>query len=505
MTKKHDHFQEFLEWELLESNEAVSNLTFVNGIYKLEKDCIITFSRNNQFDLTAIISGIATNPNDLKPNIDMVIGTFISSETITGFSKENHFKYSFDGIVLGATKFSPVSTSSTSVKFQAELIVDRIEKVFILQDNETEKIQEWYLSGNCKVNYTGTTERSIDKSYKRLRNGIDLENDINTIQGSGISRDYNFIQLPEFSFIIAKVPKEFEPVWSYNLSIEYRKTFGKIPDIEEREAISELVSFILGTQLLKIGESHYDDISNLIKQEFKNPWGDNIVNKCKKNAIPPVEIGNYNDWDRIIILLTELLPEYLIKRKSLRLKDTLWKYWLAKDSILGANLPILSSAVETLADQILKEHPEIKQYYLEYNLFSDLIKDEIIAIENKIIKAFEQINQKDKIDMIKESILRKIKGASQRGANEKLKMMFEIIDLPIGKIEKKALTARNKMAHSSLGETNIEEIKDTMRMTRAYETLFHRIFLKILNYKGNYIDYYSVGHPNRNINESIIE
>jgi len=172
---------------------------------------------------------------------------------------------------------------------------------------------------------------------------------------------------------------------------------------------------------------------------------------------------------------------------------------------LGANLPILSSAVETLADQILKAHPEIKQYYIEYNLFFDLIKDEINSVDNKIETTLGHINPKEKRDAIKDSILRKIKGASQRGANEKLKMMFEIIDLPIGVIEKKAITARNKMAHSSLGEISTDEIKETMRMTRAYETLFHRIFLKTLGYNGNYLDYFTLGHPNRNIKEPIPE
>ena len=82
-------------------------------------------------------------------------------------------------------------------------------------------------------------------------------------------------------------------------------------------------------------------------------------------------------------------------------------------------------------------------------------------------------------------------------------MMFEIIGLSVGNIEKKALKARNKMAHSSIGEANDDDIKDILRMTRAYETLFHRIFLKTLGYNGDYIDYYSLGHPSRPINEPI--
>jgi hypothetical protein len=61
------------------------------------------------------------------------------------------------------------------------------------------------------------------------------------------------------------------------------------------------------------------------------------------------------------------------------------------------------------------------------------------------------------------------------------------------------------MAHSSLGDISDEEIKETLRMTRAYETLFNRIFLKLLFYNRHYIDYYTLGHPNRIIDEPIPE
>ena len=98
-----------------------------------------------------------------------------------------------------------------------------------------------------------------------------------------------------------------------------------------------------------------------------------------------------------------------------------------------------------------------------------------------------------------------IQSESNIYSNEKLKMMFEIIKLRVDKIEEKAIKARNKMAHSSIGNISDEEIKMIVRMTRAYETLFNRILLKILSYNGNYIDYYTIGHPTRSIDEPIPE
>jgi hypothetical protein len=494
MSKKYDHFQDHLEWEIIEPEQEVTHLTFETGLYSLNKDCIIKFSRDNQYDLVATISGIAEKGEELEPNIEKTKGTFISNETVTGYSKDGLYKYKLSGIVLGASKSTYISVSNPSIKFQADLLVSSIEKSFDGNDNKTEIIQEWYLTGKTEINFPRSTSRSVDKSFKRLRDGIDPEDEFRLIKSSGGGRDHLLVKFADTSFIVSKVPQEYGPDWSFSISIEYRQSFGRIPNEEERESISELVSFVFGNQLLKIGQTSYDNSSSLTLQEYQNPWGDNVLSRCQRQGFPPVEVGNFHDWGRVEILLNELITPYLTQRNSLRLKDALWKYWLAKYSSLGANLPILSSAVETLAERVLKNHPEIKHYYIEFNEFTEIIKDELASIEKKL-----------ESNAHKGIIINKLKGSAQRGSNEKLEMMFEIIKLPIDKIERKAIRARNKMAHSSLGEISDEEIKETIRLTRAYETLFNRILLKILSYNGQYVDYYTLGHPNRNIDESIPE
>lgn len=494
MKRKYDHFQDHLEWEILDPEQEITHLTFETGLYDINKDCIIKFSRDNQQDIVAIISGVLDNPKDIEPNIDNLRGTFITKETITGFSKDGIYKYKLSGIAIGSSNFTFISASNTSVKFQADLLVDRIEKSFNGNNRPTEIIQEWYLTGKTKINFPRSTERIVDKTFKRLRNEIDKDVDFSLVKSSGSSRDHILVKLSDTSFIVCKVPKEFGPDWSFNMSIEYRQSFGRIPSEEEREGISEFVSFVFGNQFLQIGQTSYDKSSNLTLQEYQNPWGDNVVSKCQKQGLPPVEIGNFHDWGRAELLLNELINTYLSQRNTLQLKDALWKYWLAKYSSLGANLPILSSAVETLAERVLKTHPEIKHCYIEFKAFSELIIDELSSIKKKL-----------EGNTHKEIIIRKLQNAAQRGSNEKLEMMFEIIKLPIDKIERKAIKARNKMAHSSLGDIDEDEIKETIRLTRAYETLFNRILLKILSYNGKYIDYYTFGHPNRNINEAIPE
>lgn len=492
MARMYDHYQEYLEWEVIDPNNEITNLAFETGLYKLNKNCIIKFTRNNQYDLVATISGVIENRNEIEPDINKIKGTFIPDETVVGYSLNGLFKYKFFGVVLGAITSTPVSANPLTIKFEAEFIFHKVQKSILSYKADTKNLQEWFLSGNSNINFSRSTSRSVDKSYNKLRDGIDPKDESRTIRSSGNSIDYLFVKFNDTAFIVAKVPKEFGPDWSFNITIEYRQSFGRIPEDEEREAISEIVSFVLGNQLMKIGQTSYDATGSMILQEFKSPWGDNVVSRCQNQALPPVEISNFHDWGRAETLLSQLVEPYINQRATLRLKDALWKYWIAKYSSLGANLPILSSAVETLAERVLNIHPEIKHYYIEYKEFVKMIEDELASIEKKLDSNPHKV-----------VIVNKLKGSSQRGSNEKLKMMFEILKLEVGKIEQDAIKARNKMAHSSIGDISDDEIIRTARLTRAYETLFNRILLKILSYNDKYVDYYTLGHPSRNINDPI--
>jgi hypothetical protein len=56
------------------------------------------------------------------------------------------------------------------------------------------------------------------------------------------------------------------------------------------------------------------------------------------------------------IVLAQLLLSFLAQRETLQLKDALWKYWIARHAPIETNLLVLSSAVETLADQVLRAY-----------------------------------------------------------------------------------------------------------------------------------------------------
>lgn len=102
------------------------------------------------------------------------------------------------------------------------------------------------------------------------------------------SWDYAYIQCPEFGFIVHKVPGGLGPAWSESIGIEYREEFGRIPDPLEREAVSEIVGFIMGKRLFNVGYSVYYEPETPLELFAIKSWGDSITSFCKAVAFPPI-------------------------------------------------------------------------------------------------------------------------------------------------------------------------------------------------------------------------
>lgn len=476
-----------LEWEFFEQQGPITNVTCVKGLYDLKPDSRISIQRNDQYDLIVTISGVASDGSDLEPNIEKIDGAFIKKDIIE--AQDNESRYVFDNIALDDVN-SRLSLTTKKIGYDAILVTSSVTK--IKSEEQATILNEWYLGAGVNAIFPRTTSRKItlDDSYIKVREEIDDRNS-EMFRESSTSRDFFHVTAKDFSCIVAKAAEGYGPEWSFNYCIEYRSSLGKIPNSDEREAVSEIVSFILGNQLLKIGETAYDAENNIVYQQYQSPWGDNVMSRCQSNSFPPVYIrGGGRDWFALERVLNTLIDPYIEKRASFELKDALWKYWIAGQLPIGVNLPILAGGLEVLTSKILKAHPEIKHYYISFEKFCELISDEIMQISTKI---GEHPNSKQ--------ILNKIKGASQRSINEKIPLALEQIGLPIKTVEKKAIQARNKMTHSPLGQGDSDdtELIEIVRHTRAYQTLFNRTLLKILGYQENYIDYYTYGHPERDI------
>ena len=80
---------------------------------------------------------------------------------------------------------------------------------------------------------------------------------------------------------------------------------------------------------------------------------------------------------------------------------------------------------------------------------------------------------------------------NRMSVSEQLTHFFEGIDM--------AMQARNFSAHGLVYRNNINYTEQGMT-SQVYECMLVRVILKLLNYAGDYIDYGTLGYPERNIN-----
>ena len=267
-----------------------------------------------------------------------------------------------------------------------------------------------------------------------------------------------------------------------------------MPDNRIKDGLEELMSFIFGNHLLKIGSTIYNNENIPIQFIAQNPWGNNIVGKCSTVCLPPIAMNNSNDWFSIEQKINLLINEFMSKRESYSLSDCIWKLWIGRDQSLGTNLPILASGLESMIDSYISENKLVKKYNKkDKKEYKELISKELESLSKKL-KSYQFGN----------FVINKLNNPFNLGIGEKMKIFFEKIEFDLSNsIENEALQARNKMAHNSFNEIETEQILEIKRLSNAYLTLVHRVILKLLGYEDGYVDYYTKGHPTVKISENI--
>lgn len=311
---------------------------------------------------------------------------------------------------------------------------------------------DWYLNGASpeevfdlpKATYESNGETKIVRGYLNQ----ELEK---TARVS--SHSYGCLKgvAEGFSFLIFQVdPKHYGVEWSKSVGIEFREKWGGIPDAETREAICEFASFIFGRQLLYVGSSDYDAEECFVSGVCQQPWGRNARDFCENLSEPPLQFDHLNDASQCSRMFNELLPAYLKLRKPYRLDDALWEFWVAQ------LLPVENTIV------CFKTSLEI--------LHKGWCGAQVLPRDHKKTKPEE---------------------------------LLKFLGLRIGKYEKQAIAARHEVVHGDPRGRNVALFEKDYWHSQVLKTLFHRVFLKLLGYDGNYTNYAVPGYPAHPISSPI--
>lgn len=407
--------------------------------------------------------------------------------------------------------------SGNFIDINLSLTVSSLNRIFSL--NPVSWLTEWYINAPIYF-YKRWTSRSLEFTYKKNRHDLgnkksfDQEMIFETKSNKITGPDYIFVEFKDekdndVKFIIHHVPELYHPKWSQKMGIEYR-TEWNIPDKENREKISEIISFLFGRQLIYLGYTEFDKIGEPVKENLVTPEIDyeinlkNLSDKLNLNPIKYLFFTHTSTSNTIETHLNQLIPAYLKKRDKLHLDEVLRRYWLSMSLPSYARLIILAGGLELLSGCWHRSN-ESKSHgkFLPKKEFNKLFKDELVTIQKKLNDLKCEDDDCNDFDKNKDRIYQNVFKLNDMGTKASITNFFREINLNIGEIEEKAIECRNEPAHGNI--LNVNEFAKLKRYEIAYRTLFNRAILKLLEYDGDYIDYYNQLQTSRNINEPIKE
>ena len=354
------------------------------------------------------------------------------------------------------------------IEFKLRIGISKISKFHknSIKEENSKYIKEWYInSSNNDLIFTRDVQR-INKYIKKRNISKVKESDIELDLEWSDSTGSLFIELDDYSFIIEKVLDDFSPNWSKKLSIEYQEDL-KIPPSAIRQNIIDILSFLFGRQLIKVGETYYDKDWDIIKKysfspSFISPRV-NLKKICKQRdspAIRPAELPEISDAENI---LSQIINSYL-QEDNLNLLSGVIKLLVTSTTIPIENEIVMIGAS---LDRITDNYPT-KKVWMSGNKYKKLIKDEINEIKVKLKEESEQI-------------IKGIENAYQVSGRQHTKLLLNSLNLEIGKIEEKAMSYRNNPAHGH--DINKKKLEYS---TKVYRSLVNRIILKILGHDRYY-------------------
>lgn len=474
-----EHSIEQLDWENFNFPISLFDIKSESDLLNQASALELNVWRNEEFKLVGEIKGIIQNDSDFS----------FKSETL--FSSINeHESYKLLDCQSHSIKYKRLENSNY-INFSAQLTLGRIFK-YANTDDPTYTIIDWHLSSKNAFIFPRQTLRLDDPPIKH-RTGLDPDLGLlkeHSNSGLKITRDHFLLQFSDLTVIIQEIENEYLPEWANGIAIEYNGNYSKLPDSIIQKSIAEFIKFALGIKLFYIGNTCFNSDNQPISNICYSPRTKELISSCKEYAMPPITFRENAE-----IKLSQLLFNYILLRDKLDLKDVLWKLDLGQNLPIGINLPIFASGIESLASKYLKAKGILKEYpQQEIEDYKKIIQPEIDKLGKKLDNY-----------QFKQSIISKIENPTNYSIGEKLKFFLDDIgfDFDSKSIESKAIRARNKMAHTSMSNITESKWNEYFKLSQVYITVYNRIILKLIGYEGEYIDYYSKGHPLRLINENI--
>ena len=368
--------QTFYDWETpLEEFKNVLVDISVNGKVKLEN---VTISKINM------------NRSSNK-NIKVII---ITKEPILSKMFENEKKrYNYevmltfkDGVnYYTSIKFYGFNSKNETRSYRYDYVetINECRKINFSTDFKREILREWYGCCNGLAFFHGI------KTSKTLHETITYK-DNNKISYVINSESYNgnsasfVVKMKDYKFKVTLIKKNDDDYFKY--IIEYRDSWGYIPGNNVRHDVSEFLSFVIGTKLVKFGQSYFDK-NNITEKDYLVPSPIDISFLYQTNFKFYNDDYRKNDTEEIIKQLPKMLKNYFLLKNKYRLNEVIASLYI--HSYLNFNFINYVTYIEMIADIEIKNKNLITK-----EQFRTVLKklNKVKCVPKKIKNKFQNLN-----------------------------------------------------------------------------------------------------------------
>jgi hypothetical protein len=496
-------FHAYAEWELLREPLKLTGLKWTGPL--LESEYFpqwvrgVELSRIENHGIRAMVIG----PIDIDHNLSLNVPADPVSIRFTDYKQDD---YVVTGTILRHETRDDVGPTGKYFDHVRSVLSIREVTARSTWAGNTTRLTDWFLNGpTTHFLFPGYTKRKLKVQRSRSRTGIRSGTDRSNLgERSEHRHDYVLVRARGMSYMVHSVPSDAGPEWTQGLGIEYRAEWGGIPDHATRDAIAYLVGFVVGRRLLRIGHSEFDENNRPTLRSAVPPNTIHAETMSRMVDLPPVQLVRESDMrirSDLGTVLRQLTPTFLDKVDQYNLRGALFRYATALDLPLGADLPLLQSAIEMISKgwrQEMKVRGSVEPgFYMSITDFNASFGEELQAVRRKL--AARDVKMHLTRREYGERLARKMSRSYEMTGNELMDSFFQGIGITVGTPEREAMRARNVSIHGY--DLSAPDTEKWRAYSRAYFTLANRVILRVLGFRGQYVDYTSSHWSPRKLRE----
>lgn len=261
------------------------------------------------------------------------------------------------------------------------------------------------------------------------------------------------------------------------------------PCDEDRKKIRNCLSFILGRPLIKIGYSVFDLNWNIISFNAVSAYTME-GSAFSIHTSPPAPLGNQHQRMLDQKIISSLANSIYEKYEEYNFGSLSWSYWHAISAPSHIAAVHFGACIESLQSSYIKHHGKSFQSAL-------LEKSQWKRLRNGMLGVLDSIELEG---VEREVIENKLSSFNQTPQSVLTERFLDSLGISLSNAEKAAWQQRNDAAHGNEVEEG-NQIK-LIRELKILKVIFHRVFLSVIGGSSHYIDYYSIGFPNKLLTES---